>query len=78
MALLLDRRNGNIVNADMKKLTDGLPTGITNASAEAGPDREEMFTLDGRKVHATGNRPGIYVLRTVKNGKATVRKLVVK
>ena len=78
VALLLDSRNGNIANADMQKLTDGLPTGITNAGAEAGPDREDMFTLDGRKVSTAGNRPGIYVLRTVKNGKATVRKLVVK
>ena len=77
VALLLDRRNGNIVNADMQKLTDGLPTGISNVNASAGPDREEMFTLDGRKVTTTDNRTGIYILRTVKDGKATVRKIVV-
>lgn len=78
VALLLDSRNGNIVNADMRKLTDGLPTGISGVRASAGPDREETFTIDGRKVTTTADRPGVYILRTVKNGKATVRKIVVK
>ena len=78
VALLLDSRNGNIVNADMQKLTDGQPTGITNVGLAAGPDREEVFTLDGRKVSTAGNRPGMYVRRTVKDGKATVVKFVVK
>lgn len=78
VALLLDSRNGNIVNADMQKLTDGQPTGITNVGLAAGPDREEVFTLDGRKVSTAGNRPGMYVRRTVKDGKATVMKFVIK
>ena len=65
VALLLDSRNGNIVNADMRKLTDGLPTGISGVSASAGPDREETFTLDGRKVTTTADQPGVYILRTV-------------
>ena len=78
VALLLDSRNGNIVNADMRKLTDGLPTGISGVSTSAGPDREETFTLDGRKVTTTADQPGVYILRTVKNGKATVRKVVIR
>lgn len=78
VALLLDSRNGNIVNADMQKLTGGKPTGIDTASTADGPDHIEVYTIDGRRVPQHVTRPGIYIVRTVSGGKATTRKIAIQ
>ena len=76
--MLIDTRNGGIVNADMKKLTANGPSGIDNPAADCGPDRVETYTIDGRRVAEGSLVPGIYIRRTVSGGKATTEKFIAK
>lgn len=78
VALLIDSKSGNIVNADMKKLTAGMPSVITNVKSELLPDCKEIYSIDGRRVSLNECVPGIYIQRTVIGGKAFVKKFVVK
>lgn len=78
VAMLIDGRNGSIVNADMKKLTSEMPSAITNVDAGLLPDSHEFYSIDGRKVTANDHTPGIYIQRTVKDGKMYVKKFIVK
>lgn len=78
VAMLIDGRNGSIVNADMKKLTSEMPSAITNVDAGLLPDSHEFYSIDGRKVTANDHTPGIYIQRTVKDGKIYVKKFIVR
>lgn len=78
VAMLIDGRNGSIVNADMKKLTPEIPSVITDVDAGLLPDSQDFYSIDGRKVTANDHTPGIYIQRTVKDGKMYVKKFIVK
>lgn len=78
VAMLIDGRNGSIVNADMKKLTLEIPSVITDVDAGLLPDSQDFYSIDGRKVTANDHTPGIYIQRTVKDGKMYVKKFIVK
>lgn len=78
VAMLIDGRNGSIVNADMKKLTSEKPSVITDVDAGLLPDSQEFYSIDGRKVAANEHMPGIYIQRTVKDGKIYVKKFIMK
>lgn len=78
VAMLIDGRNGSIVNADMKKLTPEIPSVITNVDDGLLPDSQEFYSIDGRRVTANEHLPGIYIQRTVKDGKMYVKKFIVK
>lgn len=78
VAMLVNTLGGNIVNADMAKVTANEPTGIFNPDVNTAPERTEVYTIDGRRVAGGGLAPGIYIKRTIKGGKATARKITVK
>lgn len=78
VAMLVNTLGGNIVNADMAKLTANEPAAISSPGVNTPPERTEVYTIDGRRVAGGGLAPGIYIKRTVKGGKATTRKIMVK
>ena len=78
VAMLVNTLGGNIVNADMAKLTANEPAAISSPGGNTPPERTEVYTIDGRRVAGGGLAPGIYIKRTVKGGKATTRKIMVK
>ncbi len=79
VAMLIDSRDGSIVNADACRLGAGdTPTGINDVGVQAGNGVTEIFTLDGRRVNVGQARDGIYIIRTVVDGKTAVKKVFIK
>lgn len=76
VALLLDTRNGSVVNADAVKLGNDPTSGVTFDSNPPTDERTELFTVDGKRVDSRHARKGIYIQRTTSGGKTTVRKIV--
>ena len=75
IALLLDTRTGEIVNADKRSLGKGA-TGVWMPTVAGCSARHtEYFTLDGRRIADPGKASGIVIERTTENGNVVTRKL---
>lgn len=92
VALLIDVRTGQIVNADKAQL-DSTTAGICTApavptwhitssnghiSADGSYDVMQVFTTDGRLVRNEGLTPGTYLVRLVKGHHTAVNKVLVR
>ena len=76
--MLVDQRDERIVNGLLVGVGKNSLTGINGIEMETGCGQTEMFTIDGRKVDSDSNIPGVYIMRTVKDGKAEVKKVLLK
>ena len=76
--MLVDQRDERIVNGLLVGVGKNSLTGINGIETTAGCGQTEMFTIDGRKVDSGSNIPGVYIMRTVKDGKAEVKKVLLK
>ena len=76
--MLVDQRDERIVNGLLVGVGKNSLTGINGIETTAGSGQTEMFTIDGRKVDSGSNIPGVYIMRTVKDGKAEVKKVLLK
>ena len=76
--MLVDQRDERIVNGLLVGVGKNSLTGINGIEMTAGSGQTEMFTIDGRKVDSGSNIPGVYIMRTVKDGKTEVKKVLLK
>lgn len=76
--MLVDQRDERIVNGLLVGVGKNSLTGINGIETTAGSGQTEMFTIDGRKVDSGSNIPGVYIMRTVKDGKTEVKKVLLK
>lgn len=76
VALLLDTRNGSVVNADAVRLGDQVSSGMAESQVRHGADHTELYGIDGRRVDEGHAHHGLFLQRTISGGRTTVRKLL--